>query len=110
MTKITPVVQKLWARILKAIPSSRLIMQTTALASEHTQNLIKARFEEVGVSSDRLEFRKSTPIATYLQLLTESDLTLDPFPFNGGTTTCHSLWMGAPVVSLAGKTHAARMG
>src|SRR5205823_12324661 len=72
--------------------------------------LVQQRFEAAGVSPERLVFRKSTQIGPYLQLLNQSDITLDPFPFNGGTTTCHSLWMGAPVISLAGQTHAGRMG
>jgi predicted O-linked N-acetylglucosamine transferase (SPINDLY family) len=109
-TKVTPHVQKLWADILRAVPGSRLIMQTTSLASESAQELVKQRFGGHGVSADRLEFRKSTDLQPYLKLLTESDMTLDPFPFNGGTTTCHSLWMGAPVVTLAGDRHASRMG
>ncbi|HEY1629466.1 MAG TPA: tetratricopeptide repeat protein, partial [Tepidisphaeraceae bacterium] len=109
-TKVTPDVQRMWAMLLAAVPNSRLILQTTVLASEHTQKLVQARFAELGVSPDRLEFRRATDLKPYLKLLTESDMTLDPFPFNGGTTTCHSLWMGAPVITLAGDRHASRMG
>ena len=109
-TKVTPEVQHMWAKLLAAVPNSRLILQTTALASQHTQDVVKKRFAEFGVLAGRLDFRRSTGIQPYLKLLTESDMTLDPFPFNGGTTTCHSLWMGAPVVTLAGDRHASRMG
>ena len=80
------------------------------MASKHTQNVVKAIFAEYGVAADRLDFRKPTGLVPYLQLLERSDMTLDPFPFNGGTTTCHSLWMAAPVVTLAGDRHASRMG
>jgi protein O-GlcNAc transferase len=110
-TKVTPQTQHFWAQLLKAIPDSRLILQTTAMSSLHTQELVKARFAAVGVSPDRLDFRPWSNFIQYMQLLTDSDMTLDPFPFNnGGTTTCHSLWMGAPVITLAGDRHASRMG
>jgi predicted O-linked N-acetylglucosamine transferase (SPINDLY family) len=109
-TKVTPEVQKLWARILAAVLNSRLILQTSALSSESTQNKVRKLFAEGGVSADRLEFRPWSDFGKYVQLLERSDMTLDPFPFNGGTTTCHSLWMGAPVVTLAGDRHASRMG
>jgi protein O-GlcNAc transferase len=108
--KVTPDVQRLWAAVLLAIPNSRLIMQTTAVAGEYTKKVVTERFVQQGVSSNRLEFRGSTDFPIYLKLLERSDMTLDPYPFNGGTTTCHSLWMGAPVVTLAGDRHASRMG
>ena len=109
-TKVTPDVQRIWARILAAVPKSRLIMQTSALASRQTQERVTKIFTDAGVTADRLEFRNPTDLAPYLKLLERSDMTLDPYPFNGGTTTCHSLWMGAPVVTLAGDRHASRMG
>jgi protein O-GlcNAc transferase len=109
-TKVTPDVQRLWARILRAAPKSRLILQTSALSSEHTQKTVRKIFADAGVSENRIEFRPWSDFLKYVQLLERSDMTLDPFPFNGGTTTCHSLWMGAPVVALAGDRHASRMG
>jgi predicted O-linked N-acetylglucosamine transferase (SPINDLY family) len=110
LTKITPDVQKMWAAVLKNIPGSRLIFQTNATASAHTQKAISAIFAAHDVSADRLDFRKATDMQTYLSLMERSDMLLDPFPFNGGTTTCHGLWMGAPVITLAGDRHASRMG
>ena len=59
-SKVTPDVQRMWAAILRAVPNSRLIMQTTALAGEHTKKVVTARFAEEGVSADRLDFRRST--------------------------------------------------
>lgn len=109
-TKVTPEVQRLWAKILAAAPGSRMIMQTSALSSEHTQEKVKKIFAEEGVGAERLEFRPWSDFNSYMKLLERSDMTLDPFPFNGGTTTCHSLWMGAPVITLAGDRHASRMG
>jgi predicted O-linked N-acetylglucosamine transferase (SPINDLY family) len=109
-TKVTPDVQQMWSRILMAVPKSRLIFQTSAMASRHTREKVTKVFTDAGVSSDRLEFREWSDFSTYLKLLERSDITLDPFPFNGGTTTCHSLWMGAPVITLAGDRHASRMG
>ncbi len=109
-TKVTPDVQRMWAELLKAVPNSRLILQTSAMASQHTQKVVTKIFSDAGVSPDRLDFRPWSNLETYFQLLDRSDMTLDPYPFNGGTTTCHSLWMGAPVITLAGDRHASRMG
>jgi protein O-GlcNAc transferase len=109
-TKVTPYVQRMWAQLLSAVPNSRLILQTTALNSARTIKRVQQVFLAEGVEEGRVEFRKATGFGAYLQLLNESDITLDPFPFNGGTTTCHSLWMGAPVLTLAGDRHASRMG
>ena len=109
-TKVTPHVQRRWAQILRRVPNSRLIFQTTAMSSEHTKRKVTALFASEGVDAQRLEFRKWSDFNSYVTLLERSDITLDPWPFNGGTTTCHSLWMGAPVISVEGRTHAARMG
>ena len=110
-TKVTPQVQALWAELLRAVPQSRLILQTSALASDHTRRAVAGRFAANGVDPDRIDIRESVPFGEFLRFLDEEvDLTLDPFPFNGGTTTCHSLWMGVPVLTLAGDRHAARMG
>ena len=110
-TKVTPEVQQTWAKLLIATPGSRLILQTAALASDYTRRVVTERFAAIGVAAERLDFRKSISFADFLKFLNEEvDLTLDPFPFNGGTTTCHSLWMGVPVITLAGVRHAARMG
>ncbi|MGC4030193.1 MAG: tetratricopeptide repeat protein [Tepidisphaeraceae bacterium] len=109
-TKITPHVLTAWSKILAGVPGSRLVFQATAVQSRQVRDAVHRVFDAAGVDRDRLEFRAWTDLAGYLGLLNQSDLTLDPFPFNGGTTTCHSLWMGAPVLTLAGDRHAARMG
>ena len=109
-TKVTPAVQLMWAKLLRATPNSKLIIQTSAMNSPQTKAIVQARFEAEGVSADRLDFRPWSDMKNYLALLERSDITLDPYPFNGGTTTCHSLWMGAPVLTLAGDRHASRMG
>lgn len=108
--KVMPQVQALWARLLAAIPGSRFIMQSAGTGSEHARVGIIRRFEEAGVSADRLDLRGHTSMYEFLKLFDEVDVVLDPFPFNGGTTTCHHMWMGAPIITLAGGLHAGRMG
>jgi protein O-GlcNAc transferase len=95
-----------WARILRDVPGSRLILH----AAEGSHRLRCAEFfEREGVSS-RIGFAGYLPMEKYLELYNQIDIALDPFPYCGGTTTCDALWMGVPVVTLAGATAVGRVG
>jgi predicted O-linked N-acetylglucosamine transferase (SPINDLY family) len=68
-------------------------------------------FAESGVSSDRLSLHGFLPsFADHFALYNRIDIALDTIPYNGTTTTCEALWMGVPVITLAGRTHVARVG
>ena len=108
VTKITPAVLETWSRILKAVPDSRLLI--AAVPSKWAQARISRLLENHGVDPTRLDFHGPSPRVNFLALRNEADIALDPFPFNGTTTTCESLWMGVPVVTLAGLNHASRVG
>jgi protein O-GlcNAc transferase len=96
-----------WTRILRAVPNSQLLL----LAQEggHRQKL-QSRFEREGINSNRVRFVGRMPTDKYFGLYSQIDISLDPFPYGGGTTTCDALWMGTPVISLAGKTAVGRGG
>jgi predicted O-linked N-acetylglucosamine transferase (SPINDLY family) len=90
----------MWARILHAVPNSRLILH--------------APTEHGGIAPlppDRVEIIGSQPFyPDYLQSYNRIDIALDPTPWSGGITTCDALWMGVPVVTLSGKTSVGRGG
>jgi protein O-GlcNAc transferase len=108
LSKITPQVVALWSRILNAVPGSRLLMAT--VPEGRTRARLTAQFAAAGVGAERLEWHDRLPQAAFLALHHRADIALDPFPFCGTTTTCQSLWMGLPVVTLSGRTHVARVG
>lgn len=108
MAKVGPDVVALWARILLALPEARLFLGNAGDRAVRTR-LIR-QFTEHGVAESRLSFQARLPLPEYLQLHHQIDLGLDPFPYNGGATSCHSLWMGVPFVTLAGARYMARMG
>lgn len=109
-SKVSPMVQEVWAKLLAAVPGSKLILQSSGTGSAIACETIRKRFEGFGVSPDRLILKGHSPFQTFLQEFEDVDIVLDPFPFNGGTTTCHNLWMGAPTLTLAGVRHPGRMG
>jgi predicted O-linked N-acetylglucosamine transferase (SPINDLY family) len=111
LAKITPDVIMVWARLLLAVPGSRLFLKTGALAEEAMQQRMLKAFAELGVTFGRLELcghdkSQSAHLAQYGKV----DIGLDPFPYNGTTTSCEALWMGVPVLTLAGRTHVGRVG
>ena len=100
----------LWSRVIRAVKGSTLLMKSSGLNDPHTRALLLARFADAGIDPERIRFAERT--ATYrdhLEMYGQCDIALDTFPYNGTTTTCESLWMGVPVVALAGDRHAARV-
>lgn len=77
---------------------------------QHAQGRMQQEFMQRGVSPARLMLREPLPFAYFLQLHHEIDLCLDTFPYNGGTTSLHALWMGVPMVSLGGTLPVERAG
>lgn len=108
--KITEEVIALWSRILARVSHSRLIMVGGPFVDEFIKQHYLELFARHGVTADRLELLSTLPKPDYLQLHKTIDLALDPFPHNGHTITCHTLWMGVPVITLIGNRYAARMG
>ncbi len=108
--KLRDVVLEAWCRILARVPDSRLILKSFGLDDPPVQETFRRRFAQHGIDAGRIEFRGGTPYKAYLDSYREIDIALDPFPGNGGTTTCDTLLMGVPLVTLWGETMAARVG
>ena len=106
-TKVSTAAIDAWIQILRAVPNSRLILHTQP--SKHLDPLYR-RFESAGVSRDRLDIVPHGSNADFFSPFSRIDIALDPFPYNGAITTCDSLWMGIPVVTLSGQTAVGRMG
>src|SRR5579863_5647224 len=96
---------RLWAQILRAVADSRLLLLCTSPVQASN---IKTILQSEGTQSERLEFIGRQSREDYLRMYDRIDICLDPLPYNGITTTCDALWMGVPVVSLAGTTAAGR--
>jgi predicted O-linked N-acetylglucosamine transferase (SPINDLY family) len=97
-----------WAAILEATPFSRLIMRAPQGAGGEA--LMQERLRRHGIDPARVELVGELPREKYLQVYNRIDIGLDPFPYNGGVTTCDALWMGVPVIALTGETYVARQG
>ncbi len=108
--KVSDATVALWSAVLHAVPQSKLFIKSKALAEETTRQATAARFAAHDVAADRLMLVGWVPedaghLATYGRI----DVALDTFPYSGTTTTCEALWMGVPVLTLAGATHASRV-
>jgi protein O-GlcNAc transferase len=100
LAKIGPEVVRVWARVLDAVPGSRLVLKWSALAQPKVRQRLADEFAAVGVGADRLELRGGSSHADWLAQYADIDIALDPFPFGGGLTSSEALWMGVPVVTL----------
>jgi predicted O-linked N-acetylglucosamine transferase (SPINDLY family) len=111
IAKLTRATLDLWAATLNATPGSRLLVKASALADASVRADIERAFAERHVDAARLTLHGwKADLAQHLAVYNEIDLALDTYPYNGGTTTCEALWMGVPVITLCGTTHASRMG
>jgi predicted O-linked N-acetylglucosamine transferase (SPINDLY family) len=109
--KVTPEVVRLWAQVLMAVPTARLLLKSYSLRDETTKAGMLEAFRRCGVAEERLDLVAFLPGRDgHLKLYSEIDIGLDPFPYNGTTTTCEALWMGVPVIVLRGDRHAGRVG
>lgn len=104
--KINRHVVSLWARLLKAVPDAQMLVGGIAL--DQQASILAGWFSEEGIASTRVIFKPRSDVQSYLRMHHEVDLCLDTFPYSGGTTTSHALWMGVPTLTLAGKTPASR--
>jgi len=110
LSKLNDGVLGLWARLINAVPGSRLRIMARQLADEGVRLDLTARLHRAGLDPSRVDLRGPLPRDRYLAAYGEIDIALDPFPFTGGTTTAEALWMGVPVLSLAGKRLVERQG
>ena len=111
LPKLTFDVVRMWAKVLHAVPRSRLVIKTEQMRDAPTADMLRLRFASEGIAAERVDLlpwrvRTEHHLARYALV----DIALDPFPFNGVTTTCEALWMGVPVVTLRGDRAYGRVG
>lgn len=107
--KLTDETLSLWGRLLEAVPNAKLLIEGKGLGEEKLSRKYRERCASLGIDTDRLLL---VPLAPANQYLTyhDIDIALDPFPYNGGTTSLDTLWMGVPLVSKVGGNFISRLG
>lgn len=105
--KVADVTLDLWVRLLRCVPEAGLLVY--ARTEAHRERVRRA-FRAADIKESRADFVGRQPLAEYLETYRRIDVALDPYPYGGGTTTCDALWMGVPVVTLAGRTAVSRAG
>ncbi|MBL8991459.1 MAG: glycosyltransferase [Phycisphaerae bacterium] len=109
--KLNEPVIALWADIVNAVRGSRLLLKPSGAMDAPSLRAVADRFAAAGLGADRLEVLAFEPDErAHLAAYGRVDIALDPWPYNGTATTVEALWMGVPVVTMAGATHAGRVG
>ncbi|HWS63858.1 MAG TPA: tetratricopeptide repeat protein [Steroidobacteraceae bacterium] len=108
MSKISAAAVRLWSALLRALPETNMIL--AGMPAEGEQAHLIEQFAVNGVARERLTFHGRRNMEDYLELHHRMDICLDTYPYTGGTTTYHALWMGVPTLTVAGPTAAARQG
>lgn len=99
----------LWAKVLERIPSSKLLLEVSGAEKEDVRSGVESKVQAAGIDLDRLIISNRQKNPQYM-LYHSIDIVLDPYPCNGGTTTCDALFMSVPVVSLQGDRFMSRLG
>ncbi|MGN6085442.1 O-linked N-acetylglucosamine transferase, SPINDLY family protein [Trinickia sp.] len=102
LMKMNDSVVDVWARILHAVPGSRLFLKAKQLDDAPTCETTLARFAKRGIDASRLILEGRSPRAEYFAAYNRVDIALSPFPYPGGTTSVEGLWMGVPVLCRHG--------
>jgi protein O-GlcNAc transferase len=111
LPKISARTLEVWSKVLAALPDSGLLIKAQGLGAQAAQRRLLQRCAQAGIEPGRVEVMEwRGDLRSHLDCYGRVDVALDTFPYNGATTTCEALWMGVPVVSLTGETHASRMG
>ncbi|KAK3283271.1 hypothetical protein CYMTET_9015, partial [Cymbomonas tetramitiformis] len=111
LAKIQPPVLKLWARVLHAVPGSRLLIKGKPFACSTMQEHFRSQLVALGVHASRIDLLPLEHLTSnHLSKYSLVDISLDPFPYAGTTTTCEAMYMGVPCVTLAGSCHAHNVG
>jgi predicted O-linked N-acetylglucosamine transferase (SPINDLY family) len=106
--KINDAVIALWSELLTGVDHAKLLLAPVPLGE--TRERILGGFARHGIPAGRLEFETRLPTRDYQALRNRVDIALDAFPCTGGSTTCETLWMGVPMVNLAGDRFVSRVG
>lgn len=99
---------KMWSKILKEVPNSKLMLKSRKFMEEFVQKHLYESFAKNGIEADRLIIEGGEKHQQFLNVYNRIDIALDPHPYTGGLTTCEAIWMGVPVVTLPGETFAGR--
>ena len=110
ITKMTDDVVKVRAKILKAVPKSKLFLKDKNLKIDKVRKLVLERFAKYSISSDRLIFEGKTPRIDYFKAYNKVDIALSPYPYAGVTTSIEGLWMGVPVLTKRGNSCVSKVG
>lgn len=105
--KLNEPLLRLWAKVLHANPDSELTL--SALSAAHRNHIVHF-MQSLGIREERLGFIGRLKRPQYLRTYDQIDIALDPLPYNGITTSCDALYMGVPLLTLAGKTATGRAG
>ncbi len=109
--KITPTGVRLWAELLHAVPTARLVVKSQGLHGKTARHAVATVLKESGIPEVRFDLlprieNKNEHMNAYGAI----DIAVDTYPYHGTTTTCEAMWMGVPVITLAGSLHASRVG
>jgi predicted O-linked N-acetylglucosamine transferase (SPINDLY family) len=109
LEKVTDRVIRLWGKVMKGAPGSRLLVKDKVFADAALRQEFLRRAQEVGgIEPGRVVLHGYSPHVEHLKVFHQVDIALDPFPQGGGVSTAEALWMGVPVVTLLGNTPPSR--
>ena len=109
--KLNSQVVAVWAQLLQRLPTARLVIKSRPLIEAAACRQLLDAFAAHGIAPQRLELLGRIPTRQeHLVVYQRIDMALDTFPYDGTATTCEALWMGVPVVTLAGCNHMSRVG